>query len=454
VTSARSLLLALAVLALLTLTAGADAQSTSSQLIIYGGPGPGGKLLSAASIPVRPEGEIVVTFHGDAAAGCATYGLCPYSGTIVVSPKSGDVGVEKYRRHGHIGTTVSVLLNPGAGLYLTAARVERSTPGQPPGLCADTEMNVFDELGTTTHGAAVTIGLFTRNGTTLSTRCAGPLDGDLAGVGPTVTLPLGRLARGHTNLNLSGTGTFSAHGFAGTISSTLVLHLGKPSKQTNVGTPTFPPGIKPTRMRIVTGRLKLSQLTGDLSATVQGTANPVVCQSLDSCGLVGTLRFGDIARRVNASVTASGPASRPDRDFLAALGLSSEGNPRGISVGLFANWMASPLRSATTQFGSCTDSAPAASISLDLTARGGELRGFASPESPRTRCPGPEITPQDHLLTGSISRRALRHRTLVIRLRAGSVIQDDGYTATPHGGLSLTLKRGAVSQTEFLAPTG
>ena len=65
----RSLLLALALPVLLALAPGAQAQGATSSLILVGGKG--AKVLSVVSIPVHPQGQLVVTFHGDAAAGLA-----------------------------------------------------------------------------------------------------------------------------------------------------------------------------------------------------------------------------------------------------------------------------------------------------------------------------------------------------------------------------------------------
>jgi len=253
-------------------------------------------------------------------------------------------------------------------------------------------------------------------------------------------------------INLSGTGAFAAHGFAGTVTSTLVLVLGKPSKSSSQ--PQFPPGIKTTRIRTVSEHLTLSRITGDVSATIQGDANPLVCRLLDSCGLVGTLGLGDAASGFFGTVIANGPASRPYRDFLAALGLAA-GNPRGISVSLGEDWSMGQGTADLTQSGTCTDSAPGPLVFLDLLSNHGELTGAAHVSSWRTRCPGPSLTNGNApLLSAALPLRALRQRTFTIGLRPAGVLDDDGYTLSVHGHLSVVVRRGRISQTVNTEPSG
>lgn len=441
----RLLGVGLAVSVLLALVSIAQAQSTSVLFAF-----PGGKLVSDTDVPVTAEGQIVVSFHGDAGAGCAAYGLCPYSGTVVVRPRNGDFAVAVYRQHGQLKRQALLEFEPAPGQYYTASSVERSIPGQPPGMCADTESNPLETPSTSSHDGEVTIRLFSPGGTALSTRCAGPLDGDVAGLGPTVTIPLKQIARGRMTVNLGGTGTFAAHGFAGTVNSTLTLALGKPSK--NSSQAVFPPGIKTTRIRTVSERLTLTRTAGDLSATIQGVANPLVCRLLDSCGLAGTIGFGPAAHEFTGEVLASGPAARPYRDFLAALGLSA-GNPSGISLDVGGNWMTGPATAELNQSGTCTDTAPGGLMFLQLAAGHGELKGFADTSSWRTRCPGPDLNANDNpLLDAVLPRSALGRRTFTIRLRPAGAVADDGYTVTLHGRLSLVVRRGRISQSVTTAP--
>lgn len=234
------------------------------------------------------EGELIITFHGDAAAGCSANGVCPYSGTIVVRPRAGQVGIVTYRRHGRTRHLVFVSLEAPDNGHAISARVTPSVAGAPAATCADAQSSPFAGASlSSTHRASVTIRLLSPDGSLLHTRCAGPLDGDLSGAGPATTISLARLLRGRMLLDFSAVRTFANHGFAGTIDSTLMLKLGKPSLQHGNG--SFPPGVKTHRVRTVTESLNLVRVRGGLSATMQGTGNPIVCDLLDSCGLSGTL---------------------------------------------------------------------------------------------------------------------------------------------------------------------
>ena len=62
----------------------------------------------------------------------------------------------------------------------------------------------------------------------LSTRCAGPLESDIAAVLPTRALPVQVLRKGSTTIDLSATSAFAAAGMAGTVRSSVVLRLGRP----------------------------------------------------------------------------------------------------------------------------------------------------------------------------------------------------------------------------------
>ena len=87
-------------------------------------------------------------------------------------------------------------LSPGLDGYTTVSEVERSVAGQPAGLCADAEAPSLGAPSATIRGRTLTISVLQPGGSLLSTRCAGPLDGDLAGAGPKATdLAPGRAAR-------------------------------------------------------------------------------------------------------------------------------------------------------------------------------------------------------------------------------------------------------------------
>ncbi len=437
-----------AVLALAALAGPAQAQ-TEVGVQLFGGPA-GARLVSEASISARMQGDLVVTFRGDAAAGCAAQGLCSYSGTIVVHPHDGQLGIVTYRRHGRIGHLVFVSLGSPENGYATSARVKRSVSGAPAGTCADAQNSLLSgQSSAPNHGGMVTLRLLAPAGSLLQTRCAGPLDGDLSSASPVATIPLARLLRGRIVLDLSGSRTFASHGFAGTIDSTVTMKLGKPRKQS--GNASFPPGIKTHRVRTVIEQLSLVRVRGGLTATAQGTSNPIVCGLLDSCGLSESLSLGGGVRDASAQVIASGPASRPYGDFLAALGLSRSGRARGIGVFGSVAWVGR-VRASTSQAGSvCTDTAATGGVGVPLGLGSGS-GGFTS--SWRTRCPGPSLGNAQPLLAGSLDRAALGRRQFTIEVGGKGMSSDDGYVIVAHGRLSLVLRRGRIIQQVTVQPTG
>ena len=436
------------VLALAAVAGPAQAQGSSSLLFAFGS----GRVVSDVSIPVRARGDLVVSFHGDTAAGCAAYGLCAYSGSIVVRPRTGEVDVVTIRQQRRLRHIVLFSLGAGAGPgYNTSARVQRSLPGEPATTCADAPGSVLGGLATAvTHGHSVTIRLLDRGGSLLQTRCAGPLDGDLAAASPAVTLPISRLSRGRMTLGLGGTRTFSVHGFSGTVSSTLTMKLAKPRSEPTSATPS--PGSKSHQVRVVTEHLRLVRIRGELGAAVRGTNNPVVCAVLDTCGLTGTLSFRSVAHDASAEVVAFGSARRPYRDFLTALGLSRSGRAHGIMVSLQAVSSGDVRTSASQPGGTCTDTAATGGVSFSSGSGSGVSGGFFG--TWRTRCPGPIFGLGALALRGSFDRAALGRTQFTIGLRSTGSFADDGYAVTPHGRLSILLRRGRITQQVTSEPTG
>lgn len=433
------------VLALLPLAGSAVAQ-TSSSIGLLGGVA-GGRLVSETSISARVLGELVVTFHGDPTAGCAAYGLCPYSGTIVVRPRSGQVEVVTYRRHGRVGHLVSVILGSPEDESATSARVTRSVAGAPAGTCADAQSPLFSSLTSSAGGGAVTIRLLARGGLLLQTRCAGPTDGDLSAVSPATTISIARLRSGRTALDLGGSAPFAGRGLAGTIDSTLTLELGRPNSQLPNG--NFPPGLKTQRVRTVIEQLHLVRGHGGLTATVRGVSNPIVCGLLDSCGLSETLGLTGPMRTVSAQLIATGPARRPYADFLAALGLSRTGRARGIGVFGTLDWV-QPVRAVVSQAGNlCTDTAASGGVAIELDPRGAS-GGFT--DTWRTRCPGPSLRNGQPLLAGPLDRSVLGRREFRIVVQGNAQSSDDGYVIRGRGRLSLVLRRGRITQQVSTAP--
>lgn len=446
--------LALAVTALCLVATASAVRAQSISQFAFGFPG-AGTVLSTTDVGVRVSGELTVSFHGDVEAGCATYGLCGYSGTITVRPRSGDLLVLRLRRHHRIAYFAILALAPGQSGYMGAAEVERSAPGQQGGTCADAEAGQLGSLSqASVHGSSLTIAVLARGGSLLTTRCAGPLDGDLASVSPRATISARAASHGRTTLDLGGTHTFAAHGFAGTITSSLVVRLGKPTRSGS-SAPAFPPGVKTQRVRTVTEHLDLTRVAGGVTAAVQGTADSIVCQLLDTCGMSGTLRLTPFNRGATAEVLAMGPASRPNGDFLAALGLNPSGRSRGIRVLLTVALGGYVSAGLNQSGGSCADTAPTGELALLLGGVGHRLTGQAVTAGTwRTRCPGPMFSNGSPLLSASLPQSSLGRRQFAIDVRGAGALEDDGHALAVHGQLSLELRRGGITQQVSTQPTG
>ncbi len=438
--------------ALLVAAVPARAQNGGS-LVLFGGV-PGGTVLSSTSIQASATGELVVSFHGDPATGCAAAGLCGYSGTVIVRPDSADIELIKYRRGRAVTYEASMILDLAFGQGSTLARVERAVVGASPGVCADAEQQASTTALTIKRGL-VTLAPLQPGGTLLATRCAGPLDRDLVGAGPSITVPLRSLLRGRMRLQLDGVHTFAAHGFAGTVSSTIALRLQRPESQTGSGS-GLPPGFETQRIRAVTEHLSLLRARGSLMALLRGTTDPAECVLLDSCALQGTLTVSPSPYAVDASLSATGPANRPSRDFLAALGLTRGGNPRGIQTFGDINWSdTGTVVTRLTQPGACADSGALGGGFVVLQVQGATaLASYGPLAPPRTRCPGPVISSSEALAVGRLPLRGLARHVFTIALGAAPSLHDDGYSATLRGHLSLTLRRGHLSQRFSTQPAG
>src|SRR5262249_54974683 len=150
------------------------------------------------------------------------------------------------------------------------------------------------------------ISALSRGGDMLATRCAGPLDGDLASVGPVASVSLPRALRGRRTIDLSATRHFAAHGFVGTLHSTPKLRLGRHRTLKNTGGGSLPPGAKFQRIRLVNERLSSGGFAGVLRARIAGPTDPSMCGPLDACGLTGDLVINPFARRTSGYLSAIG----------------------------------------------------------------------------------------------------------------------------------------------------
>jgi hypothetical protein len=311
------------------------------------------------------------------------------------------------------------------------------------GLCGDANSPLVTVPAKIAHGV-VTIPVLAPGGTLLTTRCAGPLDGDLSSVSPAIQLPLTQLLRGRRTIDLTGSRSFAAAGFAGTVTSTLRLSLGIPATQSS--SQGFPRGAKTRLDREVTETLAVTQAGGQLGLSVG--SDPGSCQFLDSCGAQGSVTGTIAPRDPTVTLSVLGPATRPYADYLAALGLARKGNPDGLQVIGGIGWDGGgTVTSNISQGAPCTSQAPLGAGAVSLTVSGGRLAGSYVPlTSARTRCPGPMLAQNDALASGSTSLRGIRGRAFTLRLRGRRSLSDDGYSITEQTSLTFGLRRVGVRQ--------
>lgn len=425
-------------------------------------------------IPARVAGHVVVRFHGDPATGCAARGLCGYSGTILwTPPASGSLEILQARSRGRRRVQgVDLFLadlnaNSGNGGGVTEADVEQAPPtsaspsqpspsqpgpSQPGPSCADAS-SAGTEIPLAVRQGRVQLTLASASPSPVQTRCAGPLLADLASglVAPAPTL--GAARHGAITLHLTGSHSFAAHGFAGSADSTLTIRLGRPHRARSLSSkPTGPT----RRYREVQVGYRVT-VAGRVTAAVSGDADLALCGPLGACGRHGTVSLVPSAAPAQTTIDATGPASRPRRDFLTALGLSAGGRARGITVSGYLASSQGGIVTADSEQGSvrCRDSARLDGSAVLLAADRGRLSaqyvtGQGSGDPLRTRCPGPLGSPAP-LASGSAPLRVLSRRRATLSLDRGGRLLDDGYSGASIPHLTLTLTRQRLRTLVFSA---
>jgi hypothetical protein len=185
--------------------------------------GSSGTVLSTQTIAVHLTGQLTVEFHGDAASGCASRGLCGYSGTVSWRPPpSATIEVSTSRIHGRLSYSLD-LLPAGSTSFLGFSGGVTTSDVQFSPLAPAVASSCLDASAT---GESLTLPVrdghvaFTLAGASpsvLQTRCAGPLASDVIPELPVPTLPFAAVLRGRRTVALSAATTFASGGFAGTV---------------------------------------------------------------------------------------------------------------------------------------------------------------------------------------------------------------------------------------------
>lgn len=434
------LLTALVLGIVLASAASAAAQSTgagNSQVVAISG---GGHLVAERDYGLTVSGEVRIVFRRDPGAGCVAHGVCEYSGTAVWKPGSSASATFLVIRQGRTLSSSGFTNFNGDTTGIEGEIVDRAVPGAAAAECADASAP-DDPLSISGHGTSLTLA----PDVTVAGRCAGPLAADLLRVVPRVTLAAHTLTRSRITLDLSGTRNFAAHGLSGTLSSTIIVTGRKLRSNTQGSIPSR----RTHRIRIVSQSLAVVHGSGSMTAVIAGVADLRVCSLLDSCGARGEITWKITPSFTTGQMWAAGPARLPLKAFRVALGLApGPRDPRIFAVGGVDLTDHEPLHESLTQAGAvCTDSVPVGGSSAFLAVARGALHvSYGADTDGRTRCPGPRIDPsRDPELAGTIALSRAR-RQFSVHLGGARSMTDDGYTAHQSGSLTLTLRRGRITQ--------
>lgn len=419
----------------------------SGSLQLFGGGS--GTLVSSTQIPVRIRGALAVQFHGDQATGCAARGLCGFSGTVIWQPPSaGTLQTDTFRDHGNTEYDATLELFGGASSPIgppadggvTTADVRFAPPGSAgsSSLCTDaTATGASISMPVQLRAASISLAAATPS--LLGTRCAGPLESDVARLLARRIIDVAALLNGRTSVSLASSGEFAVDGLAGTVTSTVQLSLGRPHTQRVPNSS----GVSGFRSVEIDYRAHL-----DGSLVVHTHGDPLSCAGLGSCG-----SNGEVALHLHSGTQALQfvvvtRARRPLRDALTALGLRHDGNPRGIPV--FGAFLEDGPATSTVRFtqggATCKDTGPGGPAEVLLAGSRGRLSaGFAAAlPALHLRCPGPLFSEGTGLAAGTTRIRLLGRRSGTIRLRSGVKVDEPGYTGRTVADLVLTFSHPKV----------
>lgn len=406
-------------------------------------------------VPVRMSGQLTVQFHGAGSAGCARWGLCAYSGTVTWRPPSAATLVIARSAGPHprfsVGLLATELFGSGGGTTTADVTLAGGGSGPPAAHCSDAVSDGGD-ASFPVHGGRATVSLRRMTSSLLATRCAGPRDSDVFALLPQPVVAVSTLDHKGTVVSLVTAAALDAHGFEGSVSSSLKMQVGRPAPFPTLEGQGSGHGSGGVRFREIDVHYRAS-VTGSIQEDVQAATNPLVCGPLGSCGLHGTVTLTPHARHVAIDFSAGELASQPKRDLLAAVGLAP-GSPHGLTAAGIGTWSdGGSVRSDVSQGTErCQDTAPLGLGTLVLASSGDRVQlaygpGSLLAASPvATDCPGPLPTGATPAMQIA-ALAALRRRTIRLALTARSTAFDDGYVVhfVPHLTVTLTRERVRLS---------
>ncbi|HEX5192324.1 MAG TPA: hypothetical protein VFW09_05930 [Solirubrobacteraceae bacterium] len=406
--------------------------------ISTGGP----PVVAQRQIPFCVKGTVVTTFHGSRADGCAAHGLCGYRGSVTWRPRGGELVATEYATHPRRTWKTFEVFDD----VRPRVTVGRAVGGHVVATCRDRGVGPNTVLGEApVRDGQVTIRLPSGGTNQWNDRCAGPIRATLPAL-PAARMPLEGMLHGVAGSSIVRRQRFAGGGWAGTVAAHLTFSAGPPEHHRGSGHRPTPPR---QRERLVSVRYRASFTTAALR--VDWSHVHAGCAVLDACGLVGSERLR--AARPGAGILeleAYGPADRPERDFLTALGVGRGGDPSGITMNAL-DLAGVPLRTTATtdQDGVRCRSTGGGSVGLYATSSHRALVFHAvslgDTDPLRTSCAGPVLAGRQ--LTAarpSAGAFASRHVTLSFP-RATRALHDGGFEMRVHPRLQLALSRMGIS---------
>jgi hypothetical protein len=429
--------------------------------------------VGSLSIPVQVDGGVQVEFGASAATGCTD--PCDVTGSLSWEPTDdAQLEAEASGPPGRSRLDGLLVFFGGLGQQgpTTTSHVIRPRPDSSDGVCSDARSSDLLVLDFSAQSESHLEARITRgrpdDADVFRTRCGGPVESDLLAALPSAPIDRATLLKGRTNVDLSGTRPFAAHGFAGTVRSSLVLHLGTPRQEPPLSSLATPPRLTAQALRTVTATYAVERVAGSVDTTFGSVGDRSLCEPLDVCGATGSIRLEPLVSTGRATFVAYGSARRKSgRDLRTALGLVRGRRPRGVTALGSAEWVndaGRAVESFTDGFGTtCNDTVPLASGFMTFWV--GPRRVFAGygrgPDSGldplRTRCPGPSLADasQDHPLAGgNVPRTAFSKRRVVITLNRGRTFESQPYRGETRPALTVVMRRLRVRERVESLPNG
>ncbi len=291
------------------------------------------------------------------------------------------------------------------------------------------------------------------------THCGGPLPADFLPLLPSRQVSLATLRDGATRIDLSGTAAFAAHGFRGSVRSTIVLHVARLRGQAQqTRTPRVPLS---EADRVITLGYRVMRVSG--AVAIKATGNPSTCEAFAACGLSAAMTVQPGFAAGHADLIAYAGNFISWRLLRRAVGLAPGHIPLDAQVYGLATWTsnAGSVSAALTRNGTrvCDDSAPLHISAVEIMVQGQRARAvfggsdfaFVTPgrDLLRTRCPGPvlgDLDPSQALASVTFPVALLARPTLTLHLVDGATEAGPGFTWRSKPDLTIVLRRTRLAQ--------